>query len=69
MSDPSASGTQPDATAAPLPPDEPPGVRSRSWGLRVTPHSGLSVCRVWANSGVVVWPMMIAPARRSAVTM
>ncbi len=63
MSDPSARATQPDATAAALPPDEPPGVRRGSYGLRVTPQSGLSVCRVWANSGVVVWPMMIAPAR------
>ena len=43
MSLPSASGTQPDATAAPEPPDEPPGVRSVSHGFRVTPHSGLSV--------------------------
>ena len=41
MSEPSANGTQPDATAAPEPPDEPPGVRSGSHGLRVTPHSGL----------------------------
>ena len=30
MSLPSASGTQPDATAAPLPPDDPPGVRDVS---------------------------------------
>ena len=44
MSLPSASGTQPDATAAALPPEEPPGVRSRACGLRVVPHSGLSVC-------------------------
>ncbi len=68
MSEPSASGTHPEATAAPLPPDEPPGVRETSCGFRVTPHNGLSVCSVWANSGVVVWPMMIAPARRKAVT-
>ena len=33
MSVPSASGTQPLATAAPDPPDEPPGVRVRSHGL------------------------------------
>lgn len=43
MSDPSASGTQPEATAAPEPPEEPPGVRAGSHGLRVMPHSGLSV--------------------------
>ena len=58
---PSASGTHPEATAAALPPDDPPGVRSRRCGLRVTPQRGLSVRSVWANSGVVVWPMMIAP--------
>ncbi len=69
MSEPSARATQPEATAAALPPDEPPGVRVTSWGLRVGPHSGLSVCSVWANSGVVVCPTMMAPARRSAVTM
>ena len=43
MSDPSANGTQPLATAAPDPPDEPPAVRSRFHGLRVMPQSGLSV--------------------------
>ena len=69
MSVPSARGTQPAATAAALPPDEPPGVRSRFHGFFVTPQSGLSVSRVWANSGVVVFPTTIAPARWSAPTM
>ena len=32
-----AIGTMPDATAAALPPDEPPGVRSVSHGLRAGP--------------------------------
>ena len=68
MSVPSASGTHPDATAAPEPPDEPPVVRVRSHGLRVGPHSGLSVISEWANSGAVVWATMTAPARRSAAT-
>ena len=40
MSVPSASGTHPDATAAPEPPEEPPGERDGSHGLRVMPHSG-----------------------------
>ena len=40
---PIASGPRPAATAAPAPPDEPPGVRSRSQGLRVIPWSGESV--------------------------
>ena len=43
MSEPSAIGTQPLATATPAPPDEPPAVRSGFQGLRVMPHSGLSV--------------------------
>jgi hypothetical protein len=54
---------------AALPPEEPPGVRSRFHEFRVAPQSGLSVMSVWANSGVVVLPTMIAPARRSARTM
>ena len=43
MSVPSASGTQPDATAAPEPPEEPPGDAPVFHGLRVTPHSRDSV--------------------------
>ena len=49
-------------------PDEPPGVRSGSQGLRVMPHSGLSVKLEYANSGVVVFPTMIAPAPSSLST-
>ena len=40
---PSANGTIPAATAAAEPPLEPPGVRPRSHGLRVSPYSALSV--------------------------
>ncbi len=69
MSLPSASGTQPAATAAPEPPEEPPGVRSRFHGLRVIPQSGLSVKLEYANSGVVVFPTMIAPAPSSFSTI
>jgi hypothetical protein len=36
---PSASGPSPAATAAPAPPEEPPGVLLRSQGLRVIPVS------------------------------
>ena len=43
MSVPSASGTQPLPTAAPEPPEEPPGVFAGFHGLRVMPQSGLSV--------------------------
>ena len=69
MSVPSARGTQPEATAAPEPPDDPPGVRSVFHGFLVTPHSGLSVKLSYANSGVVVLPTMIAPARARRRTM
>ena len=37
VSDPRASGTIPPATAAALPPDEPPAMREGSWGLRQGP--------------------------------
>ena len=37
VSEPSASGTSPDATAAPEPPDEPPVMRDESRGLREGP--------------------------------
>ena len=40
---------------------------SRSYGLRVAPKTGLNVCEPAPNSGVFVLPMMIAPARRSAL--
>ena len=68
MSVPSAIGTQPEATAAPAPPEEPPGVRAGFHGLRVMPHSGESVKPEVANSGVVVLPTMIAPAASSRST-
>ena len=43
MSVPSARGTHPAATAAPEPPEEPPGERSVFHGLRVTPQRRESV--------------------------
>ena len=66
---PSASVVMPAATAAPAPPEEPPGVYSRFHGLRVTPQSGLWVAPEWANSGVVVRRCMMAPARSSRSTV
>jgi hypothetical protein len=44
----------PEATAAALPPEEPPGVFFEFQGLRVMPVSGLSVTPFQPNSGVVV---------------
>ena len=66
---PTASGQIPANTPAALPPLLPPGVRSRSQGLRVTPVRGESVTGFQPNSGVVVLPKNTAPSSRSrAVT-
>ena len=62
------SGPAPSATAAALPPLEPPAVRERSYGLRVTPDSGESVTPFQPNSGVVVLPTNTAPCSRSRAT-
>ena len=64
---PCATGTIPAATAAADPPDEPPGVRSRFHGLRVT-TSGVSVVAHASSSGVAVRPTTTAPAARSLAT-
>ena len=53
------------ATAAALPPDEPPGVRVRSHGLRVRPNALFSLDEPIANSSMFVLPRMIASAARS----
>ena len=57
----------PEATATADPPDEPPGLRAGSQGLWVAPHSP-SVKGTCPNSGMLVLPMMIAPAARSRAT-
>ena len=62
MSLPSANGSMPQATAAAAPPLLPPAVLSRLYGLRVTPNNGLKVWEPAPNSGVLVFPIMIAPA-------
>src|SRR6516165_11910862 len=51
------------AMAAASPPLEPPGVRSKFHGLLVLPYRALCVSHAIRNSGVVVLPRMIAPAR------
>ena len=60
-----AMGTIPRATAAAEPPLEPPGVRSRFQGLRVTPQALVLVYWIVPNSGAAVLPTKIAPAARS----
>ena len=67
-SEPVANGTMPLANAAAEPPDEPPGVRSRFQGLRVSPVSPHSVAPLCPYSGVVVFPITTQPAARSRAT-
>src|SRR5580658_289188 len=65
---PIAIGQIPAASAAALPPLDPPGVRSRFHGLRVTPESGESVVGFQPNSLVVVLPKNTAFSARSRAT-
>ena len=68
VSEPSASGTKPAATAAAEPPLEPPGTRLVSWGLRVGPKAEFSVEEPMANSSRLVLPTTTAPAARRRST-
>ncbi len=63
-----AMGTSPAATAAALPPEDPPGVRAGSHGLRVMPHAFVLVKLRVPNSGAAVLPIGTAPAARSRAT-
>src|SRR3954453_21564879 len=65
---PSASAAMPVHTAAAEPPDDPPGVRSRFHGLRVTPHASDAVHGQSVSSGTLVLPTISAPAFRNLVT-
>jgi len=66
---PMAIGPMPAATAALAPPLEPPGVRSRFQGLRVTPKMRLCVAPIQPIVGVLVLPSWIAPAAASRSTI
>ena len=57
-------GRRPPATAAAVPPDDPPGVRSRFQGLRVVPCNSVEVQLMPPNSGAAVWAVSTAPAAR-----
>ena len=59
-----AAGTMPDATAAAEPPEEPPGDRVVSHGLRVGPYTSASLVAVRPSSGVAVLPRNTSPAAR-----
>ena len=65
----SAAPTRPAATAAALPPLEPPGVCPSSHGLRVTPQVGDSVQGNAPSSGMCVLPITTAPAARTRRTI
>src|SRR4051812_20468017 len=49
-------------TAAAEPPDDPPGTRDRSHGLRTTPNALFSLDEPIANSSMFSLPRLIAPA-------
>jgi hypothetical protein len=57
----SATGTSPAATAAALPPEEPPVFREGPKGLRLGPNSGLSQVPRKPMTGLFVLPTMIVP--------
>ena len=59
---PKLSAENPAATAAALPPLDPPGTRLGSSGLRVGPNAEFSVLEPIANSSRFVLPTMTAPA-------
>src|SRR6516164_733032 len=65
---PSAHGARRAATAAALPPDEPPGVRAVSHGLRAGPKALFSLDEPIANSSMFVLPTRIASAARRRST-
>ena len=58
----------PAATADDAPPLEPPGVCSRDQGLSVRPCRSFSVNQRTEKAGVLVRPMITAPARRRLAT-
>ena len=65
VSVPMPSGAWPDASAAEVPPPEPPGVRSVSNGLRTGPNAEFSLDEPIANSSRLVLPKIGMPASRS----
>ncbi len=68
VSVPKAPKTWRAATEAALPPEEPPGVRSRSQGLRQGPKALFSLDEPMANSSMLSLPTTTAPATSSRST-
>src|SRR5688500_5141685 len=62
VSEPVANGTTPAATSAAAPPDEPPGTRVVSHGLRTGPKCELSFDEPIANSSMFDFAVSTAPA-------
>ncbi len=62
MSEPRAYGHSSAATAAHEPPDEPPGTCPVSHGFLVGPNAEVSVVLPMANSSILVFPIITAPA-------
>src|SRR5204863_9369250 len=58
----------PEASAAPAPPLDPPALLVVSHGFRVVPYALLYVCDPIPNSGTLVLPIGITPARFSSAT-
>src|SRR5712671_4613662 len=68
ISVPCAICPMPAATAAPAPPDEPPGVMPESRGFLVSPWIRLVVNQRYENAGQLVRPRITAPALRRLST-
>ena len=68
VSVPVAQGTSPAPTAAADPPEEPPGARPRSHGLRAGPNQLVSLDDPMANSSMFVLPRHTVPAADSRAT-
>ena len=68
MSVPISNAENPQATDTAGPPEEPPGERDSSHGLRVTPKSSLWVWLSPDHSGTFVLPKTIAPAAFTRAT-
>src|SRR6185312_11301436 len=67
VSEPRAISVIPAATAAAEPPEDPPGLRAGSTGLRVGPYALVSVEDPMANSSMFVLATTTAPCARSLV--
>src|SRR5690606_32217108 len=68
VSEPRAPKAELAATAAAEPPEDPPGTRVMSHGLKLGPQAEFSVDEPMANSSRLVLPTITAPASRRRVT-